>query len=177
MTTIRLTTWVNAPVERCFLLATSIDFSSLLSNEVLTRPAGPDSLKLGDSLGWRMGWNKQLYTSRIDAIRPYSYFRETMVSGIFQNYEHDHHFAQMDDGTRVRNEIRFRTRLGPVGRLVELTMLRASLAKMLATRNTELKRLAESNEWQKYVEASDVTRETVTVNEPQKMVSNMQRFA
>lgn len=177
MTTIRLTTWVNAPVERCFLLATSIDFSSLLSNEVLTRPAGPDSLKLGDSLGWRMGWNKQLYTSRIDAIRPYSYFRETMVSRIFQNYEHDHHFAQMDDGTRVRNEIRFRTRLGPVGRLVELTMLRASLAKMLATRNAELKRLAESNEWQKYVEASDVTRETITVNEPQKMVSNMQRFA
>jgi ligand-binding SRPBCC domain-containing protein len=177
MITFRLTTWVNAPVERCFLLATSSDLSSRLSNEILTHGIGQNSLKLGDPISWRLGWNKHLYTSRIDAIRPYCYFRETMIAGIFQHYEHDHHFAQMDDGTRIRDEIRFSTRLGRVGRFYELTVVRAGLAKMLATRNAELKRIAESNEWQKFVEADDMTRETVTVPDPQKRISNMQRFA
>jgi ligand-binding SRPBCC domain-containing protein len=177
MITIRFTTWVNAPVERCFLLATNSDLSSRMSNEVLTHGVGSNSLKLGDPISWRMGWNRQLYTSRIDAIRPYSYFRETMVAGIFKQYEHDHHFARMDDGTRIRNEIRFSTRLGPMRKLFESTVVRAGLAKMLAARNAELKRVAESNEWQKYVGAGDMARGTVTVNEAHKRISNLQRFA
>jgi len=174
MTTIRLTTWVNAPVERCFLLATRRDFPSS-SHANGAHAASQGSLVVGDQLSWKAG--NRSYVSRIDAMRPYSYFREVMVEGIFSHFEHDHHFARMDDGTRVRDEIRFSTRLGPLGRIFEMTMLRAALGRMLISRNSELKRLAESSEWKRYVESSELIHETITVNDPQNRISNMQRFA
>jgi ligand-binding SRPBCC domain-containing protein len=174
MTTIRLTTWVNAPVERCFLLATSRDFSSS-SHANGGHAAAQGSLGLGDQVGWKAG--NRSYVSRVDAIRPYNYFREVMVAGIFSHFEHDHHFARMDDGTRVRDEIRFSTRLGPLGRAFEMTVLRTALGRMLVSRNTELKRLAESSEWQRFVETPEAIRETIAVNDPQKRITNMQRFA
>jgi len=82
----------------------------------------------------------------------------------------------MDDGTRVRDEIRFAAGLGPLGKLFELT-LRAALGKMLVARNAELKQLAEGSEWRRYVDTPEVTRETITVNGAQKQVSGMQSFA
>lgn len=174
MTTIRLTTWVNAPVERCFLLATRRDLS-LSSHQNGTHATAQGSFALGDEVAWKIG--NRTYVSRIDAIRPYSYFREVMAAGIFSHYEHDHHFARMDDGTRVRNEIRFSTRLGPLGRAFEMTVLRAALGRMLISRNSELKRLAESGEWQRYVDASKTIHDSIPLNDPQNRISNMQRFA
>lgn len=174
MTTIRLTTWVNAPVERCFLLATSRHFSSSSSANGAHGTA-QGSLGLGDQVDWKAG--NRSYVSRIDAIRPYSYFREVMAAGIFRHFEHDHHFARMDDGTRVRDEIRFSTRLGPFGRMFETTLLRAALGRMLVSRNTELKRLAESSEWQRFVKTPENIRETITIHDPQNRIANMQRFA
>ncbi|HEY2039966.1 MAG TPA: hypothetical protein VGG95_09900 [Edaphobacter sp.] len=174
MTTIRLTTWVNAPVERCFLLATSRDFSSS-SHANGAHHTAQGSLSLGDRVDFKIG--NRSYVSQVDAIRPYNYFREVMFAGIFQHYEHEHHFARMDDGTRVRDEIRFTTRHGPVGRIFEMTLLRAALGKMLVSRNAELKRLAESSEWKRFVNTPESIHETITVNEPQKRMSNMQRFA
>lgn len=173
MTTIRLTTWVNAPVERCFLLATRRDFSS--HSHANGAHAAQGSLGIGDQLTWKAG--NRSYVSRIDSMRPYCYFREVMADGIFSHFEHDHHFARMDDGTRVRDEIRFSTRMGPLGRIFEMTVLRAALGRMLMSRNGELKRLAESSEWQRYVESSEITHGTIAVNDPQNRISNMQRFA
>ena len=176
MTTIRLTTWVNAPVERCFLLATSRNLSSPGHSNVPSHAFGGGSLEVGETIRWKIGWSMASYTSRIEAIRPYTYFREVMVAGIFRHYEHDHHFAAMDDGTRVRDEIRFTTRLGPLGHLLE-SVLRNRLMNMLIERNGDLKRLAESDEWQRYVQTGDTTRQTMSVSEPPPTVSNMQRFA
>lgn len=177
MITIRLTTWVNAPVERCFLLATSGGFSSLSQDDAAISGAASDSLKPGDTLRWKIGWSTHCYTSRIETIRPYSYFREVMVAGIFRHFEHDHHFAPMDDGTRIRDEIRFSTRMGPLGRIFETTILRARLVRMLVGRNTQLKRYAESDEWQQFVESDSTTRQTIAVSDSQNRVSSMQRFA
>jgi hypothetical protein len=89
------------------------------------------------------------HTSRIDVLRPHSYFRDVMVAGAFQHFEHDHHFAPMDDGTRMRDEIRFSTRWGPLGRILARKRLKAFLME----RNAAIKRVAESEEWRKYLES------------------------
>lgn len=177
MITIRLTTWVNAPVERCFLLATSRGFSPVVKNGV----AVPDttthgSLQIGDELGWKLGGTDHL--SRIDAIRPYCYFREVMTAGIFRHFEHDHHFAPMDDGTRLRDEVRFSLRMGMLSKVYGATVMRSLLMRMLVDKNIELKRLAESAEWQKFVtvEVPAPTRIVIPPAPPTR-ISKMQRFA
>lgn len=139
-------------------------------------------LQVGDFIEWPLGLFgvRRTYESQVDIIRPYTYFHEVMTGGIFRYFEQDHHFATMNDGTRVRNEIRFALRLGVFGRPLEMTLLRAGLKKMLADRNAKLKKIAESDEWQNYLEVKEVMidapLEKVAAVESQGRV-NVRRFA
>jgi len=151
METIRLTTWIDAPVERCFLLSLNIDLRIASGRET-----GEDAIEgvttglIGEGQtvtfqGGRFGarWR---HTSKIEIVRPHSYFREVMIDGHFKVYAHDHHFAAMDDGTRIRDEVTFSLRwsLGRFG-------ARRRLAQCLAERNAMIKRVAESEEWRNYL--------------------------
>src|SRR5579864_7760118 len=112
METIRLTTWIDAPVERCFLLSLSIDLHVASTHS--TREKAIDGVTEGligegqwvTFKGRHLGLPRR-HTSRIEIVRPYSYFRDVMTQGSFRHFEHDHHFAPMDDGTRIRDEVRF----------------------------------------------------------------------
>jgi hypothetical protein len=70
-----------------------------------------------------------------------------MIDGQFKRYEHDHHFAKMDDGTRLRDEVTFSMGWG-LGRIGARKRLAASLKQ----RNAIIKRVAESEEWRKYLD-------------------------
>src|SRR5947209_5795594 len=57
MVTIRLTTWVNAPIERCFLLATNPEFAaSQKANDHGTNhgSSGAPGLKVNDTTSWTL---------------------------------------------------------------------------------------------------------------------------
>lgn len=156
METIRLTTWMDAPIERCFKLATSIDLQMASSVQAEKAIGGVTSglISEGQSVQWKVRhlgrW--RTHTSKIDGWRPYSFFRDVMVEGSFARFEHEHHFAVMDDGTRMRDEIRFATS----GLLSGLTgkMVRRDLIALLKQRNEAIKQAAESEEWRKYLEGS-----------------------
>ena len=173
MTTIRLTTWVNAPMERCFLLATNAEFYSSRNSAQST----PSNLQVGDTLHWRAwGWGIPLsLTSRIDSLRPFTYFCEVMIKGRFRSFQHEHHFAPMDDGTRMRDEVHYIASRGPLGKLIDHFVLRKCIMKMLAERHLRLKRAAESSEWRTYLHPQEQERNAVVEHLPK--VSKMQRFA
>ena len=152
MDTIRSATWINAPVDRCFLLALSVDLhvASARSLEKAVKGVTTGLIGLGDSVtfeGHDFGGDGP-HTCVIDELRACTYFREVMVSGNFRYFVHEHHFAPMDDGTRMRDEIRFAARWGPVGRVLARRRIKAFLKR----RNTAIKRAAESDEWLKYLE-------------------------
>src|ERR1700731_2563859 len=92
------------------------------------------------------------HTSVIEKLRPHSYYRDVMIAGHFQHFEHDHHLARMDDGTRMRDEIRFSVSGGILGRLRTRMFLRKQLRAFLMERNSMIKRLAESEDWHKYLQ-------------------------
>jgi ligand-binding SRPBCC domain-containing protein len=157
MEKIRLTTWIDAPVERCFKLSVSIDLhvkSAVWTGEEAVGGVTTGLIGEGETVTWegRHLGLRQRYTSRIDAWRPYNYFRDVMVRGAFVQFEHDHFFAKMDDGTRMRDEVRFSTRGGVLGRLVAKTLVRRHLKTFLIRRNAVIKRVAESDEWHRYLD-------------------------
>ncbi len=144
-------------MERCFKLATSIELhlaSAAQTREKATGGTPPRLLGEGEFLQWQGRHFGQRFTqtNKIDGWRPYSYFREVMVDGSFLRFEHEHHFAVMDDGTRMRDEIRLTAPYGVLGRVAEKTVLRRHLIALLKQRNAVLKRVAESEEWRKYLE-------------------------
>ena len=73
-----------------------------------------------------------------------------MEAGSFASFAHDHHFATINDGTRMRDELRFTLPLGPVGRMAEKPV-RRRLEKMLIARNSHLKQIAQSSQWERYL--------------------------
>lgn len=166
METIRLTTWVDAPMDRCFKLATSIDLHLAATAEMQEKAIGGVTSGLigeGESVQWRgrhLGrWIT--HTSQVDGWRPFTYFREVMTEGSFARFEHEHHFALMDDGTRMRDEIRFAAS-GPMARFVE-KLARRHLIAILRRRNALIKRAAESEEWRRYLEAGAAVASAVRV--------------
>jgi ligand-binding SRPBCC domain-containing protein len=157
METIRLGTWIDAPVERCFLLSLSVDLhvaTALSTRDKTSAGATERTIGEGDTLTFKgrhfgVHWR---HTSVIEKLRPHSYYRDVMISGPFRHFEHDHHFAPMDDGTRMRDEVRFSASGGFLGRLRTRMFLRKQLKAFLMERNAMIKRLAESEDWHKYLE-------------------------
>ena len=154
-------------MERCFRLAANIDLhvaSARACSEEAVDGVTCGSVSAGDIVkfkGRHFGLTLS-HTSRIDGWRPYSYFREVMVDGSFARFEHEHHFAVMDDGTRMRDEIRFAAPCGLLGKMTE-KLVRRHLIAMLKQRNAIIRRVAESEEWRQYLgesaEAKKLIRE------------------
>lgn len=149
--TIRVATWIDAPIERCFLLSLSIDLlwgstgsagtgGLLREGQTVTLPGRP--------------FGVLRHTCRVDELRPHSYFRDVMIAGNFRHFMHEHHFAPMNDGTRIRDEIRFSSRWGPVGNLFARKRLKAYLME----RGAAIKRVAESEEWRRYLDTELLER-------------------
>jgi ligand-binding SRPBCC domain-containing protein len=157
MNTIRLSTWIDAPVERCFLLSLSIDLhvaSAHNSHEKAIEGITTGLISEGETVtfqGRHLGIRLR-HTSRIEKLRPYSYFRDVMVKGVFGRFEHEHHFAAMDDGTRMRDEIRYSAPWGSLGRLATKLYLQRYLSAFLTERNAYIKQVAESDQWHKYLD-------------------------
>lgn len=157
MEIIRLGTWIDAPVERCFLLSLSVDLhvaTTLSTRDKTSAGATERTIGEGDTLTFKgphfgVHWR---HSTVIEKLRPHSYYRDVMIAGPFQHFEHDHYFAPMDDGTRMRDEVRFSSSGGLFGRLRTRMFLRKQLKAFLMERNTMIKRLAESEDWHKYLE-------------------------
>jgi ligand-binding SRPBCC domain-containing protein len=180
METIRLESWIDAPVERCFLLSLSVDLhlaSARSSREQAVEGVTTGLISEGETVTFRgrhLGL-KLRHKSRIEVLRPYSYFRDVMVTGVFSHFEHDHHFAAMDDGTRMRDEIRFIPPLGKLGRFATKVLVRRHVAAFLVERNSAIKQVAESEDWHRYLDGQSVTVALVPAKEGWEPSSLMPR--
>ena len=78
--------------------------------------------------------------------RPRS-FRDSMVSGAFARFDHDHFFEPESEGTRMVDVFDFAAPLGPLGRVVDCLILARYMRRLVEERALSIKRAAESDEW------------------------------
>ena len=149
MALIRLETYINAPIERCFDLSLSVDLHRHSVAHTHERPvAGVTSgmMKFGDTVTWQAVHFgiKQHLTSKITAYdRPYR-FTDEMVRGAFQEITHIHEFVPQPPGTLMIDLFTFRAPLGILGKLAERLVLTRYMKGLLLTRNRYLKQVAEA---------------------------------
>jgi len=156
MARIELSLHVAAPQERCFDLARSIEAHTHSTSATGERAVGGKTsglLSFGDSVTWRarhLGvWQK--LTSRITAYERPDHFRDSMESGAFASFDHDHFFAPTAGGTLMRDVFEYRAPFGLLGRVAERLFLTAYMKRFLQRRLYDLRDLAESNEWSRFV--------------------------
>lgn len=159
MPVIELTILIEAPVERVFDLARSLDLhmhSTARTGEqavggVTSGLLGPDQ-----EVTWRAKhfgiW--QHLTSRITIFEPPHHFRDSMVRGAFTRFDHDHYFERTGPDnawTRMRDVFDFASPLGLLGRLADVFFLTRYMRNFLRRRNVMLREVAEDPRWQVYL--------------------------
>jgi hypothetical protein len=152
-------TIVKSPIERCFDLARSVEVH-LAGNrhwgEMAAATAGVTSglVDMLQQVTWRAKhfgvW--QNLTSEITAMERPTYFQDTMIQGAFRSMKHDHFFRSLSPGeTEMKDVFFFSAPLPVLGRVAEILILRRYMQALLHERNVVLKRIAESEEWRRYV--------------------------
>ena len=143
---------VNAPLDRCFLLSTSIE---LVQQTLGLKPVEGKTRGLivaGDRLVWR-GWKFGLPAMHETLITGYErpvFFEDTMGRGRFQFFQHQHHFAEVESHTVMSDVVSFSLPFGPFGRLAGRFLLMPHVRRLVQRRFQLLKRIAEGEEWPRY---------------------------
>jgi ligand-binding SRPBCC domain-containing protein len=147
---------IHAPIERCFLLSTSLE---LVEQVLEMRPVEGDSRKTaglmveGDRIEWR-GWAfglPQVHENLITRYERPCFFQDTMARGRFRQFQHDHLFTEIDGHTLLVDKLRFSLPLGRPGRMAARYLVVPHMTELLRRRMSLLKRVAESHEWRRYL--------------------------
>jgi ligand-binding SRPBCC domain-containing protein len=151
--TLRDSVVIAAPIERCFLLSTSIEVvaKTLAMRPVRGKLGG--MILAGDRLVWR-GWKfglPQMHETLITGFDPPKFFQDTMGRGRFAAFQHDHRFTETEAGTLLEDELRFSMPLGWAGEMVGAALMVPHIRGLLRRRFALLKGLAEGDGWREYV--------------------------
>jgi ligand-binding SRPBCC domain-containing protein len=156
MPIIKLETVVNAPVERVFDLARSIDLhKDTMSKYDEKAVAGITSglIKINETVTWEathFGIRQNL-TSKITAFERPQHFRESMVRGAFKRFDHDHFFEEINGRTLIKDVFDYDSPLGILGWIADTLFVEKHMREMLEERNEIIKRIAESDDWQQFL--------------------------
>lgn len=148
MTTIRLLTKINAPIQTVFDLARNIDIhqqSTAQSNEKAIEGRTSGLIELGEKVTFR-GKHFGLYLkhqSEITEMETPNYFVDEMIKGHFKSFRHEHTFVTQNGHTVMIDFMQYKTPFGIVGKLFNKLLLKKHLENFLLKRNEILKKLAE----------------------------------
>jgi ligand-binding SRPBCC domain-containing protein len=147
---------IHAPIERCFLLSTSLE---LVQQVLEMRPVEGGSRKTsgfvvgGDRIEWR-GWLfglPQVHESLITRYERPNFFQDTMARGRFERFQHDHRFTEIDGHTLLVDKLRFSLPFGWPGKIMARHVIVPHISGLLRRRMQLLKRVAEGSEWKQYL--------------------------
>lgn len=157
MPVIKLETTINAPIERVFDLSRSIDLHADSMTHTDEKPvAGVTKglINLGETVTWEathFGIRQQL-TSKITIYEPYSKFGDTMVSGAFARFDHEHFYEEIDGKTLMKDIFDYDSPLGFLGKMADFLFLESYMSRLLQKRNETIKQVAESDDWKKFLD-------------------------
>ena len=156
MQTIRVETSVAAPPMRCFLLSLSIDLhmdSTARTRERAIAGVTSGLIGLNQSVTWEgrhFGFMLR-HTSKIVNYEAPAFFCDVMTAGMFKSFRHEHHFTEVAGETVMQDVLQFSAPFGLLGILIEKLVLRDYLEGFLRERNAMVKRVAESEDRQRYL--------------------------
>lgn len=156
MPEIRLETFINAPIQRCFDLARSIDLHKVSlehTDEKAVDGKTKGLIEKGEFVTWqaRHFGIKQNLSVRITEMKPPNYFCDEMTKGAFKSMRHKHFFESRENGTLMIDEFFYETPFWLLGGVFDYFVLKNYMKQLLHRRNRAIKRIAESDEWKKLI--------------------------
>lgn len=138
---------VPAPVERVFGLSLDVGVhvaSMRAHDERIVGGVRAGRMAEGETVTWsarHFGIRFRMTSIVFDVDAPHR-FSDRQVRGPFALFRHRHLFEAIPEGTRMRDEIEFRSPFGPIGRIVDAAVMRRHLVRLIEDRNDALVALA-----------------------------------
>jgi ligand-binding SRPBCC domain-containing protein len=157
MSKIILETLIISTPEICYKLSLNVDLHKLSTSktgEYIIDGVREGIMKLNDIVTWRAKhfgiW--QNLTTKITETKPHEYFVDEMQKGAFKSMKHEHHFVENEGNTIMKDVFDFTSPLGILGVIFNKLILENYMRGFLIERNQLIKQIAESDNWQYYVE-------------------------
>lgn len=150
MSTIHLTTIINADVHKVFDLARDIDLhqkSTFKTNEKAIAGRTSGLIEKGETVIWRakhLGFY-QTHTSKITEMQKPHQFADIMLEGTFKSFKHQHIFKEDANKTIMIDILEFESPFGIIGKLFNKFFLKNYMKNFLLERNKIIKMTAENN--------------------------------
>jgi len=144
---------VRAPIDRCFLLSTSVPLVEKILGMKPVNGRTNGLIEMNDRVLWR-GWKFGLPVTHETLITAYDrphFFQDTMAEGQFVHFHHDHRLEEVDGHTLFVDVVKFSLPWGAAGRFVGRSIVVPHVLELLRRRYALLKRIAESDEWKRYL--------------------------
>ena len=152
MTSIHLTTFISAPVERVFDLSRSINLHQISTASTYERAVAgvvTGLINEKETVTWEAKhlFKKRQFTSRITVMTKPIFFIDEMIKGDFKSFKHEHHFKSVSNGTIMIDQVNFESPYGLIGKWMDAIHLKNYLEKLLESRNNIIKDYAETEKW------------------------------
>lgn len=148
MSTIYLTTIINADIHKVFDLARDIDLhqkSTFKTNEKAIAGRISGFIEKGETVTWRakhLGFY-QTHTSKIIEMQKPHQFTDIMLEGTFKSFKHQHIFKTNANKTVMLDILEFESPFGIIGKLFNHFFLKKYMTSFLLERNKLIKKTAE----------------------------------
>lgn len=158
MAEIDVVTSINAPLDRCFDIARSIDFhvvSTANTGERAIAGRTTGLIEADDIVTFsarHLGFRWKL-TSRIIEFDPPHKFTDQMLKGPFKELRHEHIFEEKNGITIMTDSMMMTSPFGFIGKAFDNLILESYMEKFLKLRCYAVKDCLESEDWKKYLTA------------------------
>ena len=149
MPRIEIRTEIKSKKEIVFDLSRSIDLHKISTehtNEQAISGKTSGLIGMNESVTWRakhFGIYQNL-TSKITEFDKPNYFVYEMQEGVFKQFKHEHHFAELNGVTLMTDIFNYKSPLGLLGELADKIFLEKYMTELLIKRNQTVKEFAES---------------------------------
>jgi len=152
MTSIHLTTFISAPIDRVFDLSRSINLhkiSTAHTRETAIAGVLTGLINENETVTWQAKhlFKQRQFTSKITEMSRPDSFTDEMIKGDFKSFRHQHHFKKTNNGTIMIDLLEFESPYGVLGKLTNRFFLKNYLEKLLVKRNQVIKEYAETMKW------------------------------
>lgn len=150
MTSLVVVTRIEAPIERCFDLARSIEAhneSAAFTEERAVAPGRTSGLlEAGDTVifeGVHFGVRQRVTAKILEMVRPHLFVDE-LVESAFRSMRHIHDFREIGGATIMTDALEWRSPFGPLGMVADALVIKSHMRSFLVRKQGNLKRMAEA---------------------------------
>lgn len=152
MTSIHLTTFIKAPVERVFDLCrnTTLYKKALEGrSETISASAAGILASAGDTItiSAKHFGKTRIVTSRVIEMNIPEKFVEEQIKGDLKSFRHEHHFKPVENGTLVIDLLELEEPRDVLGSVLGKLFIKKYFESLLNRRNALVKLYAETEKW------------------------------